>query len=94
MTRADLTEEVCQAIELPKSESDVLVCAIFDSIVSRSAIRRQGWKSADSEASIRAKDENASGGIQKLERESKCHRRRYPSSNLARHFVMSSSESD
>ena len=33
MTRADLTEEVCQAIELPKKESDVVVCAIFDSIV-------------------------------------------------------------
>ena len=33
MTRADLTEEVCQAIELPKNESDLVVCAIFDSIV-------------------------------------------------------------
>jgi integration host factor subunit beta len=33
MTRADLTEEVCQAIELPKKESDVVVCAMFDSIV-------------------------------------------------------------
>jgi integration host factor subunit beta len=33
MTRADLTEEVCQAIELPKKESDVVVCTIFDSIV-------------------------------------------------------------
>ena len=33
MTRADLTEEVCQAIELPKKESDVVVCAIFDSVV-------------------------------------------------------------
>ena len=33
MTRADLTEEVCQAIEMPRKESDVVVCAIFDSIV-------------------------------------------------------------
>ena len=33
MTRADLTEGVYQAIELPQKESDVVVCAIFDSIV-------------------------------------------------------------
>jgi len=33
MTRADLTEEVHQAIETPRKESDVVVCAIFDSIV-------------------------------------------------------------
>ena len=33
MTRADLTEEVCRTIELPRRESDALVCAIFDSIV-------------------------------------------------------------
>ncbi len=29
MTRADLTKEVCQAIEMPRKESDVIVCAIF-----------------------------------------------------------------
>jgi integration host factor subunit beta len=34
MTRADLTEEVYQAIGLPLKESDDVVCAIFDSIVS------------------------------------------------------------
>jgi integration host factor subunit beta len=33
MTRADLTAEVYQIIELPKKESDVVVCAIFDGIV-------------------------------------------------------------
>ena len=33
MTRADLTEEVCRATEMPRKESDALVCAIFDSIV-------------------------------------------------------------
>jgi integration host factor subunit beta len=33
MTRADLTEEVNQAIGMPLKESDVIVCAIFDSIV-------------------------------------------------------------
>jgi integration host factor subunit beta len=33
MTRADLTEEVCQAIDIPRKESDVVVCAIFDGIV-------------------------------------------------------------
>jgi integration host factor subunit beta len=33
MTRADLIEEVHQAIETPRKESDVVVCAIFDSIV-------------------------------------------------------------
>ena len=33
MTRAQLTEHVCQAIEMPRKESDVVVCAIFDSIV-------------------------------------------------------------
>jgi integration host factor subunit beta len=33
MTRADLTAEVYQVIELPKKESDVVVCAIFDGIV-------------------------------------------------------------
>ena len=33
MTRADLTEEVCQATELSQKESEVVVCAVFDSIV-------------------------------------------------------------
>jgi integration host factor subunit beta len=33
MTRADLTEEVCQATEMPRKESDGVVCAIFDGIV-------------------------------------------------------------
>jgi integration host factor subunit beta len=33
MTRADLIEEVCQATEMPRKESDVVVCAIFDGIV-------------------------------------------------------------
>lgn len=33
MTRADLTEEVCQATDMPRKESDVVVCAIFDGIV-------------------------------------------------------------
>ena len=33
MTRADLAGEVQQAIGMPLKESDVIVCAIFDSIV-------------------------------------------------------------
>jgi integration host factor subunit beta len=33
MTRADLTEEVQQAVGIPLKESDVIVCTIFDSIV-------------------------------------------------------------
>jgi integration host factor subunit beta len=33
MTRADLTKQVHQAIEMPRKESEVVVCAIFDSIV-------------------------------------------------------------
>ena len=33
MTRADLTEEVCRTTEMPRKESDALVCTIFDSIV-------------------------------------------------------------
>jgi integration host factor subunit beta len=33
MTRADLTEAVRQATELSRKEADVVVCAIFDSIV-------------------------------------------------------------
>ncbi len=33
MTRADLTGEVYQAIGMPLKKSDVVVCAIFDSIV-------------------------------------------------------------
>jgi integration host factor subunit beta len=33
MTRADLIEEVCQATEMHRKESDVVVCAIFDGIV-------------------------------------------------------------
>jgi integration host factor subunit beta len=33
MTRADLTEEVYHAIGLSLKESEVVVCAIFDSIV-------------------------------------------------------------
>src|ERR1017187_4129292 len=33
MTRTDLTDQVSQAIGMPRKESDVVVCAIFDSIV-------------------------------------------------------------
>ena len=33
MTRADLTQQVNQAIEMSRKESDVVVCAIFDGIV-------------------------------------------------------------
>src|SRR5207249_4513563 len=33
MTRADLTQQLNQAIEMPRRESDIVVCAIFDSIV-------------------------------------------------------------
>jgi integration host factor subunit beta len=33
MTRTDLTEEVSQAVEMPRKESDIIVAAIFDSIV-------------------------------------------------------------
>jgi len=33
MTRADLIEEVYQAIGMPLKESDVVVCAIFVGIV-------------------------------------------------------------
>jgi integration host factor subunit beta len=33
LTRADLTEAVHQAIGLPLKESDIVVCAILDSIV-------------------------------------------------------------
>jgi integration host factor subunit beta len=33
MTRADLTKEVYHAIGMPRKKSDVVVCAIFDSIV-------------------------------------------------------------
>ena len=33
MTRANLTEEVYQAIGTPLKQSEVVVCAIFDSIV-------------------------------------------------------------
>jgi integration host factor subunit beta len=33
MTRADLTQEVYQAIGLPLKESDLVVSAVFDSIV-------------------------------------------------------------
>jgi integration host factor subunit beta len=33
MTRADLTEELSQAVEMPRKESDIIVAAIFDSIV-------------------------------------------------------------
>ena len=33
MTRADLIDQVCQAIEMPRKESDAIVIAIFDSVV-------------------------------------------------------------
>ena len=32
MTWADLTEQVYQAVQMPRKESDVVVCIIFDSI--------------------------------------------------------------
>jgi hypothetical protein len=44
-------------------------------------------KSGDSEGSTRVKGEQASDAIQKLEPESKCNRREFPSSNRARNFV-------
>ena len=44
-------------------------------------------KSADSEASTRAKDERASDAIQEPEPASKCHRRKFLSSNRARKFA-------
>jgi integration host factor subunit beta len=34
MTRADLIEEVSRVVELPRKESEIIVEAIFDSIVS------------------------------------------------------------
>ena len=45
MTRADLTEAVYQAIGLPLKESDVVVSAIFDSIVRslRSGDKVEVW---------------------------------------------------
>jgi integration host factor subunit beta len=33
MTRADLTEQIYQAVEMSRKESETVVCAIFDSIV-------------------------------------------------------------
>jgi integration host factor subunit beta len=33
MTRADLAGEVNQALGIPLKESDIIVCAIFDSVV-------------------------------------------------------------
>jgi integration host factor subunit beta len=33
MTRANLTEDVCCAIEMSMKESEVIVCTIFDGIV-------------------------------------------------------------
>jgi integration host factor subunit beta len=33
MTRAELTEQVYQAMEMPRKKSNVVICAIFDSIV-------------------------------------------------------------
>jgi integration host factor subunit beta len=33
MTRAGLTEEVSQAVEMSRKESDIIVAAIFDSII-------------------------------------------------------------
>jgi integration host factor subunit beta len=49
MTRADLTEEVYRAIGMPLKESDVVVRAIFDSIVralrSRDKVEIRGFGS-------------------------------------------------
>jgi integration host factor subunit beta len=33
MTRANLIEDVCRALEMPRKESDAIVCAMIDSIV-------------------------------------------------------------
>jgi integration host factor subunit beta len=63
MTRADLAEQVHDAIGEPLLTSDVVVCAIFDSIARA---LRSGDKveiRADSEASTPAKDAGASGAI-------------------------------
>ena len=63
MTRADLTKEVCQAIEMPRKESDVIVCIIFDSIARALQSGDKVEIRADSEALARAKEELASDAI-------------------------------
>jgi integration host factor subunit beta len=56
VTRADLTEQVYQAIEMPRKESDVVVCAIFDGIVVPLDPETK-LRFVDSEPSTRASDE-------------------------------------
>ena len=59
MTRADLTQQVNQAIEMSRKESDVVVCAIFDGIVR--ALRsgdKVGTQSKNRSPSRSATEEN------------------------------------
>jgi hypothetical protein len=86
MTRADLTEEVYQAIGLPLKESDV-VAARYLTASSAHCDLGTRLKSAASEVFTPANDEGASGAIQKREPRSKCRQREFPSSSRARNFA-------
>jgi hypothetical protein len=81
MTRADLAGEVYQAIGIPLKESDIVVCAIFDSIVralrSGDKVEIRGFGSFP-----RAKDEGALDAIKDWSQSSTP--KRIPSSRWAR----------
>ena len=83
MTKADLIEEVSRVVEMTRKESEVIVEAIFDSIV-RSCATATRSKSADSEASEPASASRAWAAIRRPGRASKCPRRRFRTSSPAK----------
>jgi len=85
MTRADLTEEVCQALETPRKTTSSF--APYLTASSEPCNPGTRLKSADSEASTRANAARASDAIQKPEPASKCRRKEFPFSSRARNFA-------
>ena len=83
MTKADLIEEVSRVVEMTRKESEVIVEAIFDSIVRPCAPATKS-RSADSAASARGSASRVSAATRRPARGWKCRRRRSRISNPAR----------
>ena len=68
MTKADLIEEVSRVVEMARKESEVIVEAIYDSIVQSLRAPATRSKSTDTEVSAHARGSPGSDAIRKRER--------------------------
>ena len=81
MTKAELIEEVSRVVEMTRKDSEVIVEAIFDSVVNSLEARSRFAASA---ASAPASGSRVWAGIRRPERESKCLPNAFPISSPAR----------